>query len=66
MKILINNETYNCPDKASLASIIELLDCESSGIALALNNQVVHKDAWSSTALTENDQVDVFQVVAGG
>ncbi|MCW8091121.1 sulfur carrier protein ThiS [Alteromonas sp. ASW11-130] len=66
MKIIVNDKVMNCADAIDLAFIPTLLQCNPDNIAMALNQTVIHKQAWSTTQLKEQDRIDVFQVVAGG
>lgn len=42
------------------------LDPEMQGIAVALGNEVVPRSAWSTTALHDNDTVEIITAMAGG
>lgn len=39
---------------------------EQTGIAVALNQEVVSKNQWSSTSLSENDQLIIITATQGG
>jgi sulfur carrier protein len=38
----------------------------SSGVAAAVNGEVVRRGAWASTQLADGDQVEVLTAVQGG
>jgi sulfur carrier protein len=38
----------------------------SSGIAVAVNNEVVPRARWSETVLQDGDAVEIVRAVAGG
>ncbi len=39
---------------------------ETKGLAVALNETLVPKSAWGSTALSAGDQVEIVRAVGGG
>jgi len=57
-------------EKDLLPKLLLLLEKEGitdkKGIAVAVNNQVVPKSAWSDFGLKENDKVLVIQASQGG
>jgi sulfur carrier protein len=66
MNITLNGQGRDVPDGASAAEVVRLLTTAASGIAVAVNGQVVRRAAWESTALADGDQVEVLTAVQGG
>ena len=55
----------------SAATVAELLaqngiDIDAKGIAVALNGQVVRRQAWVQTKLSPGDEVEIVRVRQGG
>ncbi len=53
------------------ASLIELLESEGvdttqSGIAVALNDDVVPRSLWNETTLSEGDVIEIITAMQGG
>jgi sulfur carrier protein len=42
------------------------IDPEASGVAVALNSEVVTRRRWSETTLTEGDRLEVIRATQGG
>jgi sulfur carrier protein len=67
MEIIINNQSYQLDERASLQQALEALNMEDvSGIAVAVNEELVPRSMWKETALSHRDQVIVIGAVAGG
>lgn len=66
MFICLNGVTQQCPEQGTLLALIELHYGARPGMAVALNNEVIPADAWSTTEVKPKDRIDVFQAVAGG
>jgi sulfur carrier protein len=66
MNITINGRERQVSDGATAAEAVRLLTTAGSGIACAVNGQVVTRSAWESTPLAEGDQVELLTAVQGG
>jgi sulfur carrier protein len=66
MNITINGSPRRVSEGTTTAEAIQLLTTASTGIAVAVNGQVVTRSAWESTTLTDGDQVEVLTAVQGG
>lgn len=67
MHIRLNGEDH----KTAAATVRALLqeqdiDGETRGIAVALNDSVVPRSAWGSTALSEGDTIEIVKPFRGG
>ncbi|GLZ32801.1 thiamine biosynthesis protein ThiS [Lentzea sp. NBRC 105346] len=54
------------PDGATVAHVLELLNAPPSGVAVALDGEVVPRAAWSSTLVPSGGVVEVLTAVQGG
>ncbi len=66
MNLRINGEDREVVDNLSLKELVTQLDLTPERIAIELNQNVVRRAEWPSTALKENDQVEIVHFVGGG
>jgi sulfur carrier protein len=67
MKIIINNQSYALDESSSLQLAIDMLKLQdTSGIAVALNEQIILRSKWAETQLQEEDKIIIIGAVAGG
>jgi sulfur carrier protein len=66
MTVVINGESHLAAGAMSLADAVALLTSAASGVAAALNGEVVRRAAWTSTQLADGDQIEVVTAVQGG
>jgi sulfur carrier protein len=64
--IVINGQRHQVPDGGSLASAVSLVTTAATGVAAAVNGDVVRRAAWESTRLAAGDQIEVVTAVQGG
>jgi sulfur carrier protein len=68
MNIKFNGKAKPINDNANLQMLISeyLNGKEAKGLAAALNENIVPRSKWETTALKENDSVEVVHAVQGG
>ncbi|WP_031162753.1 sulfur carrier protein ThiS [Streptosporangium roseum] len=66
MKVTINGTAYELPSGATVTQAVQRLTGTRSGVAVAVNDEVVSRSSWDSTALVEADRVEVLTAVQGG
>jgi sulfur carrier protein len=66
VEIVINGQRHQVAEQASLAGAVLLVTAAATGVAAALNGDVVRRAAWASTPLAAGDQVEVVTAVQGG
>jgi sulfur carrier protein len=66
MEVIINCEPHRAPGPMSLAEAVALLTPAETGVAAAVNGDVVRRSAWDATRLADGDQVEVVTAVQGG
>jgi sulfur carrier protein len=62
----VNGEGRQVAPGTTLDTLVSALTTAPSGVAAALNETVVPRAQWSSTALSEGDRVEVLTAVQGG
>jgi sulfur carrier protein len=64
--VTLNGEPRDLPDGSSVAQAIAELTRSPSGVAAAVNGEVVPRGSWAATPLRRGDQVEVVTAVQGG
>ncbi len=68
MTIYINNKEYTIEDNASISQALKQVEgsIPSSGIAIALNNDVIPASQWNSKELSHGDRLTIITAFYGG
>ena len=66
LRVRLNGEPRELPDGARLAEAVAELTDLASGVAAAVNGDVVPRGFWAATPLRDGDQVEVVTAVQGG
>ena len=66
MEIVINGAAHQVADDISLERAVALISNAATGMAAAVNGEVVRRASWPSTRLAAGDEVDVLAAVQGG
>jgi sulfur carrier protein len=69
MKLQINGEQRDFDDSPTpftVATLIESLGMKPDRVAVELNRDIVPRDRWPDTKLTEGDRLEVVHFVGGG
>lgn len=66
LSVLVNGERRQIAPGTALDTVVRTLTASPSGVAAALNETVVPRARWTSTALSEGDRVEVLTAVQGG
>ena len=64
--ITVNGQSRQVPPGTTVEQLIRQVTDQETGIAAALNGEVVPRRAWPATPLADRDQVDVVTAVQGG
>ena len=68
MKIRVNGEEKTVRPNLNVHDLLIALELNpmQSGIAVAVDREVIPKTVWQSTELRENSEVEVIRAVQGG
>jgi sulfur carrier protein len=66
MQITVNGEVQQAPDGLALTELVRQISDQQTGIAVALNSEVVPRGSWPDTSLRAGDRIDVVSAVQGG
>ncbi len=66
MTVTVNGESREVAPGTTVEQLIRQVTGQETGIAAALNGEVVPRRAWPATPLADRDQVEVVTAVQGG
>jgi sulfur carrier protein len=66
MKLTVNGEPREAPSGATVDQVVATVTGQPSGVAAAVNGEVVPRRNWPGTQLSDGDQVEVVTAVQGG
>ena len=68
MTIVLNGEARELPSGTTVRGLLEALDVPGggSGIAVAVDAEVVPRGEWDTTELDEGARVEVLRAIQGG
>lgn len=66
MEITINDKAVELPEGSTLQQALELQGISSTGIATAVNNNVVARDSRSTFVLSQGDKILIIKAFYGG
>ena len=66
MQVIVNGEPREVPDDATVASVVESVTNAPSGVAVALNAEIIRRADWPATTMREADRLEVLTAVQGG
>lgn len=64
--IVVNGEPHETASAMSLADAVALLTKAPSGVAAAVNGEVIRRAEWRQTQLSDGDEVEVVTATQGG
>ncbi len=66
MLIMINGNASEIPEGMSIQELLPVKGVSGKGIAVALNDKVIHAEEWENTKLKQGDHVEFIRHVGGG
>ena len=66
MNVTVNGERRDIPAGTTVEQLVGQLTGALSGVAAAVNGEVLPRRAWAATSLADSDQVEVVTAVQGG
>ncbi len=66
MKIHLNGEEKQVSEGVTLAGLLEVLQIRPGRVVVELNREIVAREAYGSTFLSESDRVEIVHFVGGG
>ena len=68
MKVLLNGESAELSDGATVQTALASLDLPAAGrgVAVAVDAEVVPRAQWEATALHEGARIEIVRAIQGG
>ena len=66
MKLHINGEDREFNSPLSLAALLDSLGMKAGRVAVELNRDIIPRDRWLETALSDGDRLEIVHFVGGG
>ena len=66
LRVQVNGEIRNVADHSTLSDLVDELSLAPARIAVELNGEVVRRNKWAETVLSEGDRLEVVHFVGGG
>jgi sulfur carrier protein len=66
MNVTVNGERRDIPAGTTVEQLVGQLTGALSGVAAAVNGEVLPRRAWAVTPLADSDQIEVVTAVQGG
>jgi sulfur carrier protein len=66
VQITVNGQPREAADELSLDELVRDISDRSTGIAVAVNSEVVPRGSWGDTEVRPGDRIDVVTAVQGG
>lgn len=64
--INVNQKSHQIPKNTKLNELIAHLQIAPSGIAIAINSQVIPKKHWANYSLSQSEDVLIIKATQGG
>ena len=66
VEIELTGAPHAAPEGGTLADLVAALDLAGKGLAIAVNREVVPRQAWEARRLLPRDRVDIVRAIGGG
>jgi len=66
LSIKLNGKTEKMKDNSSVLAVVETMNIDQNGIAIAVNQNIIIKANWATTLLKNNDEILIIKATQGG
>ena len=66
MKLIVNGEDREFSSIATVSALLEKLGMKPDRVAVELNRELVSRERWDKTRLSDGDQLEIVHFVGGG
>jgi thiamine biosynthesis protein ThiS len=66
MRLVINGEDREFSSIPNLAALLDHLEMKPDRVAVELNRDLVPRDRWGATQLSDGDRLEIVHFVGGG
>lgn len=66
VEVFVNGESWTLPGSSTITTLIGLLGVTPSGIAVAVQGEVLPRSQWSELQLHGEERIEIITAAAGG
>ncbi len=66
IKLQVNGEVQTCDSGTKLPQLLEQMGLNPRLVAVEYNGEILHRQYWADTQITEGDRLEVVTIVGGG
>ena len=66
MRIRVNDQPVDVAASITIEQLLQQLEQQKQGVALAINQQIVSRSEWTTHSLKDGDQITLIRATAGG
>jgi thiamine biosynthesis protein ThiS len=66
MNLIINGEDRQFDSALTIADLLERLSMKPDRVAVELNRELVPRQRWATTQLSDDDKLEIVHFVGGG
>ena len=66
VSVLVNENPIEIEENATLSQLLQKVNTSVEGIAIAINDEIITKNAWESRTIKNNDNVLIIKATQGG
>ena len=66
MNLIINGEDRQFDSVLTIAALLERLGMKPDRVAVELNRELLPRERWTATQLTDDDKLEIVHFVGGG
>jgi sulfur carrier protein len=62
----VNGKPLACPPKTNLPRLLESIGMNPRLVAVEYNGEILHRQFWEATEMTDGDVLEIVTIVGGG
>lgn len=66
VNLQVNGETRSCSEPIFLPELLQQLGFNPRLVAVEYNGEILHRQFWESTQMSEGDRLEIVTIVGGG
>ena len=66
MNLIINGEDRQFDSALSIAALLDRLGMKPDRVAVELNRELIPRERWTATNLSDDDKLEIVHFVGGG
>ena len=66
MTLTVNGESRDFTSISTLSDLVSQLGMKSDRVAIELNRELIRRDRWPETKLSDGDRLEIVHFVGGG